>query len=94
MTTQTEQGAAPVVRLIDGQLWLMGREADGTWHQFGFAGPIPLPGGWAAALRIAGRTIATPEGCTSDGWTDVAQGLPEPQMPVPHWPFPTPRGGT
>ena len=63
MTKQTEQGAAPVVRLIDGQLWLMGQDPDGTWHQFGFAGPIPLPGGWAAALRIAGRTISTPEGC-------------------------------
>lgn len=39
------------------------------------------------AYAIADRytdqaAVSTPEGYTSDGWTDVAQGLPEPQMPV------------
>lgn len=37
---------------------------------------------WIGGQWVPDSPVSTPEGYTSDGWADVAQGLPEPQMPV------------
>lgn len=75
MTNLTEQGAAEAARpgfeaWASSQNWVIDRDSFGD-YVYG-----SVRDGWEAYR--AGLQASTPEGC----WTDVAQGLPEPQKPV------------